>query len=210
MTPYEYVQVVVTADQIKRAKENAAKIPADIKNSIRGGKGRQIGCLGEIVFADYFGGTVANTFNHDVLLKGKRCEVKTKERTVPPRGNYNATVAAANAEQRCDFYVFLSITLPKGQSFEEIANAYIMGAIKSSELKAKSTFYKKGQIEPGTNWDFKADCFNIAYERLTPPPKNQDASPACSSFQRRSPKASTPAKPDQVPHHASPRPRRNA
>lgn len=178
-TDYGFVQVPVKPDQIERALVNAEQIPRNINNSIEGGDGIPIGCLGEIVFADFFGARIANTFHHDVVLSGHRIEVKTKKRTVRPENHFNGTVANFNAHQRCDFYAFVSITQRPECAFKDIRWAYLMGVIRPAAFHSQAVFYRKGdpdpQSPPGRQWYFRADCYNLPYEKLTRVPERSAA-----------------------------------
>jgi hypothetical protein len=163
----------VTSAHIEQALINAEKIPQNIRNSIRKGKGRGIGCLGEIILAEFLGVPVSNTFNHDLIFKDCKIEVKSKERTVSPESHFNASVANFNPHQKCDFYAFLSITQRHRQPFNEIKDAYIMGVISKARFFEEATFYKKGELDPlspGGLWAFRADCYNVPYSTLLPPP----------------------------------------
>jgi hypothetical protein len=164
------IRVEVTEDHIRRARENAAKIPETINNSIRGGGGRMIGCLGEILVAEFFGVDLSNTMHHDLKVGGTTVEVKTKERTVDPKPDFNATVANYNPNQKCDYYFFVSITMSKSGKIE---SGHLCGAMGKEAFYKKAKFCQKGDIDPkspGGSWKFKADCWNLEYSELKLPP----------------------------------------
>lgn len=164
------LEIKTTKEQRDAAMKLAApliKQYANNKNSIRKGQGHYIGKLAELVVVDTLKLRHIDTYNADteaILLNGAnlKIEVKAKERNVPPRGFYNSTVACYNTKQVCDYYLFCSSLR------DEII--YIIGIMQKDEFLKKAIFYKKGDLDPdrpsGTNWVFKADCYNMQYKLM--------------------------------------------
>jgi hypothetical protein len=154
-------EIVPTKEQFLLAKEKAEEI-GSLNNSIRGGDGNLIGCLAEIVCADKLGWSLSNTYDYDCVCGEFKIDVKTKERGVPPRGNYFASVADYNTTQKCSHYAFCS-TIGKGTVF-------ILGIIDKEEFYDKATFFKKGDYDPNSSttdaFYFTADCYNLEYSKL--------------------------------------------
>lgn len=162
-----------TENQRAKALELATPLMkryANNEDSIKRGKGHYIGKLAELVAVERlnrFGLKHINTYDADteaILVSGNsKIEIKTKDRTVPPRGYYNASVAAANTKQVCDLYLFCS------SLNDEII--YIIGIISKAEFFEKSVFYKEGDLDPdgpkGMNWKFRADCYNLKYNLMS-------------------------------------------
>lgn len=135
--------------------------------SIRRGKGIYIAKLGEMIVSETLGFKYIDTYNADteaLLVNGenRKVEVKVKERTVPPRGSYNASVACYNTKQACDYYLFCSTLRDEF--------VYILGIIPKEEFLQKAIFGKEGELDPdgppGQNWRFKADCYNMQYKLM--------------------------------------------
>ena len=96
----------ITDTALDRAKARAAKLPL-LNNSIRKGEGSLVAYIGEEVAKAVLGGEIEDTYDYDLVYhnpcSGKfTVDVKTKERTVEPRLNYNCTVADFNTKQKCD------------------------------------------------------------------------------------------------------------
>ena len=158
-----YPEVDITKEMKYHAQLRADKIPLTIKNSILNGRGRFCGAIGEQAFIDLSKGkesTGRSVWNFDVILpNGKLCEVKTKERSVPPKSHYACSVAKANDKQECDYYIFAS-TLP------DYSKVWIVGYIEREELKTKGVFRKKGDFDPDNGQTCSADCWNIRIDQL--------------------------------------------
>jgi hypothetical protein len=154
------IEIKITNEQIKRAEEKSIEMGA-LEASITGGGGNIAGFLGEILFVDYFGGVVQNTYDYDVIIEGFKVDVKTKRTTVKPEKHYLATVADFNTKQKCDIYYFVRVDIEKKLGF-------LLGGLKKSEFYKNATFNKKGEIDPSSDrgWTFKADCYNIEISKL--------------------------------------------
>lgn len=153
------MDIKITEDMRAEAKKEAGKL-GELRNSIMKGEGNEVGILGELAVAslDNFGRL--NNYDYDVIAVDYSVwDVKTKQRTVPARPNYNATVANYNTKQECDGYIFVSV-------YEDTAQ--IVGWIKKEDFYEKATFYKKGEVDPFSDlgWTFRADCYNLPYSGL--------------------------------------------
>lgn len=154
------IKVQITPEQIFKATERASRLGV-LRNSIKKGEGNLIGMLGEQVFSDYFGGEIADDYQYDVLLKGKRIEVKTKANNYPPEPHFNCTVANYNAKQKCDYYYFVRIK-------EDLSVAWLLGGYDREQFFKDATFCKKGEVDlsDSRGFRFTADCYNIKVEML--------------------------------------------
>lgn len=163
------ITVVPTKEQYLRAKNKAVAI-GQLNNSIRGGGGNIAGTLGEVLCVDELGWKEVSIngtehFNYDCIAHNKfKIDVKTKERTVPPRDYYYASVADYNTTQECDFYAFCS-TIGK-------STVFILGIIDKEEFYDEATFYRQGDYDPSSSptraFYFTADCYNLEYFKLKP------------------------------------------
>jgi len=159
----------------ERIRQEAKRIAAPLiamyagrGNSIRSGQGHYYAKIGEMMVAEYFKWKHIDTFDSDleaIFDTGKsKVEVKVKQRTVIPRAHFFASVAAYNTKQDCDHYLFCSTIGDR--------ELYIVGSYPKGDFLWNSKFYKKGDPDPsapaGSNWCFRADCYNIAYGDLAP------------------------------------------
>lgn len=132
-------------------------------NSIRSGAGHYYGKIGELVVVQRYGWKYCNTYDTDTITaEGHRVEIKTKQRSVEPRGNYLASVAMSNDRQDCTHYLFCSTIEDKV--------CYIIGIIPRHEFMDMAIIGKTGEIDPDSPkkapWRYRADCRNIPYCKL--------------------------------------------
>lgn len=171
---------------IQIAKENAPS-NAYNKRSITNGERNVVGLLGELYYLRlveeiYNDHTTfyKPTFDYDVTIKANnrdiKVDVKTKQRTGPPKDYYAASIAAYSKDQQdCDYYAFTSITVDKYDS-DSFSDFYFLGFIKKEDFFKQATFMKKGDLD-GDNVVWKngvkrpftitEDCYNLPYSKLT-------------------------------------------
>jgi hypothetical protein len=154
----------ITPDMYKIATSKAAEM-GSLNNSIRQGKGNLVGFLGEEIAKKVLDAQSENTYQHDLIMEdGTVIEVKTKDRTVDPRLDFNVTVANFNTKQKTDFYCFVSVK----RDNDVYTHGHVLGIIEKTDFFKKAKFYKKGELEPDSNppFYFRADCYNIACSDL--------------------------------------------
>tara|TARA_R110002020_G_scaffold408286_1_gene618188 strand:- start:33 stop:512 length:480 start_codon:yes stop_codon:yes gene_type:complete len=154
------IEVKIT-DNMKDLANLKAKDMGLINNSILSSRGNFAGFLGEQVVLSVVGGEWSNTYDYDLISKkGNKIDVKTKQTTVKPRMYYEASVANFNTKQLCDYYSFVRI-------HKDFLTAWYMGSMLKKDYYEKSTFLKKGDIDPDNNFVVRADCHNLPYSELT-------------------------------------------
>jgi hypothetical protein len=156
-------QFKVSDATLKEARRRFGNFPL-INNSIRQREGGLVGYIGEALILHLEGGEIKDTYDYDVVSSnGVKIDVKTKERKVAPRANYNCTVADFNTKQKCDRYSFVSV-------LDDYKTAWYLGSISKKEFYQKAVFYKQGELDPDSspNYPFKftADCYNIKVSQL--------------------------------------------
>ena len=154
------IDVSITLDDILLAKKKANET-GKLKNSIYSGAGNIHGFLGEIVVANYINATIENTYDYDLIKNGIRIDVKTKSCKFKPNPDYDCSVYKLSAKQKCDYYVFVRI-------LDDFSQGWILGGIRKTIFFKKAIFYKKGNIDPKSNfgWTFPADCYNLSISSL--------------------------------------------
>lgn len=156
------IEVPVTDAMLIRARNRAKKLP-QLKNSIRNQKGKLVGLIGEEIVKKYFKIPVNQDeagYEYDIVdSEDRTLEVKTKERSVAPKPEYECSVACFNATQDCDLYVFVSV-------LNDFSKGWICGWLTPKEFKRKAKKFKKGDKDPSNNFTFRADCFNIKIKDL--------------------------------------------
>ena len=150
-------EVTITAKHLENAKKKADDL-GKLNNSIRAGEGNFIGFLGEEIVKEYLKIGDSNTYQFDLIFNNKKLEVKTKERTVMPQPDYNATISNYNSNQQCDYYVFNSV-------LKDHSKGWICGIMKKTIFYEKAKFNKKGDMETSI-FKFRSNCYNLPLGEL--------------------------------------------
>lgn len=142
-------------------------------NSFTHGKSLIFGTMGEISALWFLNANtpsqslkfhyVIKNRNYDILseLRGakKTIEVKTKRTTVIPTPDFLCSVGILSKVQQFDYLVFMRVR-------EDMSEAYMLGVIPRSEFYQKAKFYKKGDLEPGTTFEFVEDNYSVRVSDL--------------------------------------------
>ena len=90
----------VSEATLNKARDRFEKFPL-LNNSIRNREGGLVGYIGEALVLHLQGGEIKDTYDYDLInADGVKIDVKTKERKVAPRSNYNCTVAIVTGKQQ--------------------------------------------------------------------------------------------------------------
>jgi hypothetical protein len=157
----QFIEITNIPKQKIIAAKQRANALGSLKGSITKGQGNTAGYLGQMLFAEYINGHEADTRNYDVIKDNIRYEVKTKRCTSIPRSDYDCSIADANPNQKCDYYIFMRI-------LEDFSKAWILGKKAPKQYISESVFCKKGEVDPKSHlgWTFKGDCYNLAINKL--------------------------------------------
>ena len=162
-----------------KAIERAEGLPI-YEGSHRGAKANEVGCLGEIVMEIFFKEhDIAYkddrvSTQHDYVIKEKyTLDVKTKDRTVPPRSYYDCSVPLYNHEhQRPDYYYFVSLFRDKkyvnANDIRRFKEAFICGGKDLQSLEKEGKQWEAGETDPSNNTTFWTACINIRMDKLIP------------------------------------------
>jgi hypothetical protein len=152
-------QLVATALELAEDKPK-------LKNSIRDGDGWKIAMISDLMVQEALGGEIISheDYNSDWKSnKGKRFEIKAKERTVKPKPHYNCTVYQFNTLQKCDYYLFTSI-------LKDYSKGYILGYMNKKSFLNQSLSCKKGELDESSPahkpYLYPADCLNLRISEL--------------------------------------------
>lgn len=149
----------------------------DPEGAFRPHEGRKVGALGEVVALRYLAQLphVANDcgmVNHDIEVGGVTIDVKTKERTVNPRPDYECTVAAYLREvQHPDFYLFVTVVSDRsrGDGWDRFVRGWVHGTIRSDEFWGYAKYWGEGDVDPSNGWVCKESCWSVPSALLRPP-----------------------------------------
>ena len=161
---------------ILRAKEKSQSL-GSLNNSILEGHGNIAGYLGEEALSSFINATIMSSddgrekYNHDLLLNGKKIEVKTKRRTCKPYSNYDVSVVKTSMHQVPDIYAFVSIECNEivqksPKIYKGIKNIWLCGFVTSEYFKDNARFIQKGQIDPSNGFKSHADMYNMSISSL--------------------------------------------
>jgi len=91
-----------------------------LKNTMRGPQANEVGCMGKLVAMRYLemcgiDHTKRDKSYHSIQTARGLCNVKTKERSVPPQEHYECTVQKTlQKAQSPDWFIFVSLQKQKG------------------------------------------------------------------------------------------------
>jgi hypothetical protein len=158
------------------AEEAASKLPI-YKGSHRGLEANIVGCLGEIVFMEYLtqeGVAYQEAFEttHDITIVGSgRLDIKTKDRTVPPKPTYEASVTLYNHDHQ-DVHYWGFVSLQRGTAKPRYAEsfhlAHIVGVANRAILDRFGKVWKEGETDPANGTKFWTGCINTNIGNLKP------------------------------------------
>jgi hypothetical protein len=162
-------------DDYLEAEKRVASLPI-YKNSHRGVKANQVGVMGELLAEIWFTSNGIDYYDEKCtqydyrLSNNETIDVKTKDRTVKPRANFDCSIPLYNhAHQKPDYYLYISLIRSKQDNTSDIRRykgAYIMGASDQHMLVQQGVTWKKDQVDPSNGTKFWTDCINIKQNEL--------------------------------------------
>ena len=147
-------------NDVRKAKSLSLDL-GEINNSITKGKGNMYGFLGELMTANFLGVYLSNTYDYDIIYKGKKIDVKTKKLSTEPKPFYECSIAKLNTHQRCDVYVFARV-------LKDMSKGWLLGYLSKEDYFKSATALNKGDMDPSNNWKVRTDCFNLQISKLKP------------------------------------------
>lgn len=171
---------------MQKARDVSSKWPLYF-GSHRGRAGNLVGCIGELVEIGFLGrknskSDLTHNIGYDIIIKVEswmkiaklgfdkpffRLEIKTKDRTVPPKPEHEATVPAyVYNKQTPDGYGFISL-LRKHDTKDDFTHAFRVGWLFRDEFDEKKYFVPKGPKSNGAY--FWCDAWNVFIRDLRDP-----------------------------------------
>lgn len=140
--------------------------------SHRGTAANEVGCMGEVLIEQLLrrrGVPCESVYSTgcDLLVDGLRAEVKTKERTVMPRAEYEVSVPNYNRDhQQVDLYFFVSLKRrPSAEGMDRFVAAHFCGWCDSETLADIGKTVKAG-VEQSNGTKFWTDATNVRIDQL--------------------------------------------
>ena len=141
-----------------KAREKAIEV-GRLNNSILNGGGNLAGFIGEQIVLFVLGGDWLNTYEYDLVINGKKVDVKTKQTSVVPLPHYECSITEYNAKQDCDYYAFTRVK-------KDFSVGWYLGAMKKTDYFYEAKYLKKGEVDPSNNYTVRATCYNLAIDKL--------------------------------------------
>ncbi|UPR28190.1 hypothetical protein ITG08_22810 (plasmid) [Vibrio cyclitrophicus] len=167
------------SEQVYQEAEARAKRQKVFTMSHRGEAANIVGCLGEVIAEQWmrkhgieFIEELKET-THDYLVKKTiTVDVKTKDRTVKPKNDYDNSAPLYNHNhQKPDYFLFISLERPsmrKDNDVRKYHTAYIVGGISYEELDQYGIKFLEGDIDWRNGTKFWTSCINIEMWQLIP------------------------------------------
>jgi len=138
----------------------------------------QTGVLGEVVAERWLASmgiyyTADKTTQYDImLLNTSRVDIKTKERQVMPRSEFDCSIPLYNHEhQNPDYYFFVSLLRDKHSDPDDIrrfTHAYLLGAVNQSQLNRFGRVIPANTLDEENGMENWTGMINIPIDLLTP------------------------------------------
>lgn len=158
----------------RRGAERSRTMPI-YERSHRGRHANLVGALGEVMFEHWlslkgcwFVFDSLTTHDYRVGPKQVTVEVKTKDRTVPPRPSFDATIPLYNADhQHPDWYVFISLLRASNidDPVRRYTTAYLVGCYPADRFRS-GKIWRAGDVDPANGTKFWTDCINRPISQL--------------------------------------------
>jgi hypothetical protein len=143
---------------ISRAKELSEEMGV-LNGIVSSHRKNMVGFIGELLFLQLFGGEHIGGYDYDIILDGRKIDVKSSECSNAPKPHHVAKVFCGFSQQQCDYYAFFKLK-------KDWLQAWYVGALSKREFLSKATINKKGSILPGTNIVAKADQYQVKISDL--------------------------------------------
>jgi len=139
-----------------------------------------VGSIGEIVFKacmeqhDVTVQDLTDRTDMDFRLNGLfTVDVKTKDRTVFPKADYDNSIPLYNHEhQRPDYFFFISLVRDSEADVNDphrFTHACLVGGIDQAGLEEHGQVWEKGQVDPRNGTKFWTSCINVTMTDLITP-----------------------------------------
>lgn len=171
-----FTRVTITEEVFKKA-ELRAKTQVVFENSHRQEEANEVGCLGEMIAERWmqkenieYEPELDKTTHDYIVGKNITIDVKTKDRTVVPKSNYDNSAPLYNHEhQRPDYFLFISLQRDKNSKSKDLRRfrtAYIVGSISYKELDKIGIPFLENEKDWRNGTKFWTDCLNIEMWQL--------------------------------------------
>ena len=156
--------IKITDDILSKAKQWSTFSGNNVSIRKDGGN-RLVGDIAEVVFQLMYPSAkrISDTDrNADFLIKGKRVDVKCKDRSVDCKPNYEVSIETRQLDFDVDWYAFFSFN-------NKTSVIQFLGWVSKEDYLTKSKPLKKGSVDPTNGWTVNVDCNNLQVCELQVP-----------------------------------------
>lgn len=157
----DFLKIRLSDADMAKAQARADKL-GSLRNSITQGEGNLAGMVAEDKVKDLVNGHFAygaDLYGYDIRVGKTKIEVKTKRRKVPPKLDYDVSIAKTSFHQLPDYYVFCSLNG---------LQLWIIGYISRLQFFEEARLIPKGTIDEQNNFICKTDMYNLSHRFLFP------------------------------------------
>jgi hypothetical protein len=167
--------VEVPLDGLHVVAQSRANAVPELRRSMRGAAGNEVGAMGELVAMRYL--EQANVlfrdepdYDHDIWTPHGTIDVKSKERTVSPQPHYDCTVPEyVEDAQKPDWYLFVSLLSDKSRGCHRFKRGWVLGSISYAEFWERARVVGQGDLDESNGWAATIACRNLPVSALRPP-----------------------------------------
>ena len=156
--------IKITDDILSKAKQWSTFSGNNFSIRKDGGN-RLVGDIAEVVFQLMYPSAkrISDTDrNADFLIKGKRVDVKCKDRSVDCKPNYEVSIETRQLDFDVDWYAFFSFN-------NKTSVIQFLGWVSKEDYLTKSKPLKKESVDPTNGWTVNVDCNNLQVCELQVP-----------------------------------------
>jgi len=167
--------VEISLNGLHRPAQDRADATPELRRSMRGAEGNEVGAMGELVamrYLDMVGVMYLDEgkVNHDLRTVHGTMDVKTKERTVEPRANYDCTVPDyAGDAQKPEWYLFVSLLSDKSAGVNRFKRGWVLGTIRREAFYEVASEWKPENVDVSNGWKPTIKCWNVPVSALRAP-----------------------------------------
>jgi hypothetical protein len=171
------LRIIPHTDKMIRDAHNRAFRLGSLNNSILKGRGNASGYMGEEALAAYLGAKIVSDeqYDYDLVVGGRNVEVKTKQRTVPPKGEYDVSIAATSRHQKPDLYAFISLEFKSSDNtsgplaYQDLEYVWLLGYKRPEDYFRDAELWMPGDMD-SNGFQTHREMFNLPVYKLDRPP----------------------------------------
>lgn len=165
----------VPLEGLHAAAQARADATPELRRSMRGAQGNEVGAMGELVAMRYLDAQAVlyldeGKVNHDLRTAHGTMDVKTKERTVVPKPHYDCAVPDYVGDaQKPDWYLFVSLLSDGSKGCGRFTRGWVLGTIRREQFYEQASEWRPENVDASNGWKPTIRCWNVPVSALRPP-----------------------------------------